>query len=114
MIGAAVLICLMPTPSDGDSARCGASQTTIRLFGVNAPETGTPGAGEAKAAFQAYSSGGLTCEPRGTSYSRIVAICSNSKGEDVGRLLLDAGLVKEVCSYSVSRQYPQGYYRTCP
>ena len=108
MITAAILICLAPVASDGDSARCGASQATIRLFGINAPEIGQPGAVEARSALQALSVGGLQCEPKGASYSRIVAICFNSKGEDVGRKLLGAGLVMEWCAYS------RNYYGTCP
>ncbi len=114
MITAAILICLSPVPSDGDSLRCNVSPTRVRLFGVNAPETGQPGAVEAKTALADYSAGGLLCEPRGTNYSRVVAICTNAAGQDLGRLLLDAGLVAEWCAYSVSRQYPKGYYGTCP
>lgn len=113
MITAAILVCLAPIPSDGDTFRCGLSPTTVRLFGLNANETGTVGAFEAKVALGGEVQGGVTCEPRGASYSRIVAICFNSRGEDIGRKLLGAGYVKEVCSYSVSRAYPLGYYGTC-
>lgn len=108
MITAAILICLAPVPSDGDTLRCGLSSTTVRLFGLNANETGTVGAYEAKVALATEAQGGLICEPRGTNYSRIVAICFNHKGEDVGRKLLNAGHVKEVCAYS------RNYYGTCP
>lgn len=114
MITAAILICLAPVPSDGDTVRCGLSPTTIRLFGVNANETGTVGAYEAKVALTNEVTGGLRCEPKGTSYSRIVAVCFNHKGEDVGAKLLGMGHVKEVCSFSVTRQFPKGYYGTCP
>ena len=113
MITAAVLICLAPTASDGDSFRCGLSPTTVRLFGLNAPETGTVGAFEAKVALQNELNGGVICEPKGTNYSRIVNVCTNYKGEDVGKKVFDAGHVKEVCNYSVSKQYPTGYYGTC-
>ncbi|MDQ3023220.1 MAG: hypothetical protein M3R04_02365 [bacterium] len=107
-ITAAVLICLAPVPSDGDTVRCGLSPTTVRLFGVNANETGTVGAYEAKVAFSVEAAGGLMCEPKGASYNRIVAICFNHRGEDVGRKLLEAGHVKEVCTYS------RNFYGTCP
>lgn len=106
-ITAAILICLAPTASDGDTFRCGLSPTTIRLFGVNAPETGTANAFESKVALQSAINGGVLCEPRGTSYSRIVAICSNLTGQDVGPPLLKAGHVKEVCTFS------RNYYATC-
>ncbi len=107
-ITAAVLICLAPTASDGDTARCGLSPTTVRLFGVDANETGTVGAYEAKVALQAELNGGVMCEPKGASYNRIVAVCFNHRGEDVGRKLLNAGHVKEVCTYS------KNLYGTCP
>ena len=113
MITAAILICLAPTASDGDTWRCGLSPTTVRLFGLNAPETGTAGAFEAKVAVQAELQGGVHCEPKGTSYSRITAVCFNWRGEDIGRKLLSGGYVKEVCSFSVSRAYPRGFYGTC-
>lgn len=113
-ITAAILICLAPTASDGDSWRCGVSLTTVRMFALNASETGTVGAFEAKVAVQAELNGGAMCEPRGTNYSRIVAICFNGRGEDIGRKMLNAGHVKEVCAYSVSKAYPNGYYGTCP
>ncbi len=108
MITAAILICLAPVPSDGDTMACNRSTTRVRLFGVNAPETGTAGAVEARAALQAVSAGGLICEPRGTSYTRIVATCTNAAGEDIGRLLLNTGHVVEVCAYS------RNVYGTCP
>lgn len=113
MITAAILICLAPIASDGDTFVCGLSRTSVRLFGLNANETGTVGAFEAKQALAVDIAGGVTCEPRGASYNRIVAICSNYRGEDIGRKLLAAGHVKEVCSFSVSRAYPNGYYGTC-
>jgi len=107
MITAAILICLAPTASDGDTFRCGLSPTTVRLFGLNAPETRTAGAFEAKVALQNALNGGVICEPKGTSYSRIVAICSNLTGQDIGPKLLAAGHVKEVCTFS------KNYYSTC-
>jgi len=108
MITAAILICLAPIASDGDTFNCGLSRTSVRLFGLNAAETGTAGALEAKSAIIGELQGGVICEPRGASYNRIVAICSNSRGEDIGRKLLTGGYVKEVCLYS------KNYYGTCP
>lgn len=107
-ITAAILICLAPIASDGDTFRCGISPTTIRIFGLNANETGTVGAFEAKVSLTNELIGGVICEPRGTNYSRIVAICRNYKGEDIGEKLLRLGHVKEVCTFS------KNYYRTCP
>lgn len=114
MLTAAILICLAPLASDGDTFRCGLSPTTVRLYGLDAAETGTVGAYEARAALTGELPGGVVCEPRGASYNRIVAICHNSNGQDIGRKLLAAGYVKEVCSFTQNRAYPLGYYGTCP
>ena len=108
MITAAILICLAPVAYDGDTLRCSITKTSVRLFGVQAPEIGTAGALDSRVALQAKVNGGVICEPRGTNYSRIVAICFNHKGEDVGRKLLIAGHVKEWCSYS------RNFYGSCP
>jgi len=114
-ITAAALICLSPVAYDGDTVRCGISPARVRLFAIEAPEVNPlqPGALEAKAATQGLSVGGLMCEPKGANFSRLVALCYNSRGQDIGRLLMDSGLVKEWCQYSVSRKFPNGYYGTC-
>lgn len=114
MITAAILICLAPVAYDGDTVRCGTSPTRIRLFAIQAPERGEPGAEEAKAALQATVNGGLICSPPSASYNRIVGLCSNYLGKDVGRALLDAKVVTEWCRYSVTKATPAGYYGTCP
>lgn len=114
MITAAILICLAPVAYDGDTLRCGRSPARVRLFGIEAPEIGTAGAPEAKVALQLLVVGGLICEPLGANYTRTVALCRDFTGRDVAKTLLDATLVKEWCRYSVSRNYPRGYYGTCP
>jgi len=108
VITAAILICLAPVAYDGDTVRCGTSPARVRLYGVQAPEIGQPGATGAKAALQVAAAGGLICDPRGTNYSRIVALCRNAAGVDVAQQLLTAGHVTEWCAYS------RNYYRTCP
>lgn len=106
-LAAAILICLSPVPADGDTLKCGASKTSIRLFGVNSVD-GTPLDAQAKARLGALSAGGLVCEPKGTSYSRIVAVCKNHVGTDIGKALITEGLATEWCSYS------RNYYGNCP
>lgn len=106
-ITAALLICFAPVAYDGDTIRCGASKTTVRVFGIEAPEIGTSGSLDSRVNVQALSDGGVWCEPRGTNYSRIVAICYNSKGVDIGRAQLQGGFAKEWCAYS------RNYYGTC-
>lgn len=107
MLTAALLLCLSPFAIDGDTIRCGASKTSIRLFGVNSVD-GTALDAKAKARLGPLTAGGVMCEPKGTSYSRIVAVCTNFVGTDVGKALISEGLATEWCSYS------RNYYRTCP
>ncbi len=106
MITAAILLCLAPAVSDGDSLRCGTSPTTVRLFGVRSVD-GTPADAAAAAALAQMVGGGLICEPRGTSYSRIVAICRNAQGLDVGGELIRSGKATEWCQFS------RNAYGTC-
>lgn len=102
-----LLICLAPTAIDGDTLRCGLTETRIRIFGIQAPETGTATSPASKASLQALSNGGLLCEARGASYSRVVALCRNFRGEDIGRKQIEGGFAAEWCAYS------RGYYGRC-
>jgi endonuclease YncB( thermonuclease family) len=107
---AALLICLAPVAIDGDTVRCGnnLAWTRVRVWGVQAPETGMLGAAEAKAALQRRVNGGIMCEPKGTSYTRIVGLCYDGTGRDVALELLKVDhVVTEWCSYS------RNYYGTC-
>jgi endonuclease YncB( thermonuclease family) len=107
MITAAILLCLSPVVIDGDTFRCGRSPTTVRVFGVQAPEIGQPGDLPARNALAQLLAGGVMCEPRGTSYSRITAICMNSAAVDIGQQMLRTGHATEWCSYS------KNLYGTC-
>jgi len=104
---AAILICLSPFPIDGDTIVCGASRTSIRLFGVNSVDR-TPLDAKAKARLGPLTAGGVICVPKGTSYSRIVAVCTNHVGTDIGKALITEGLATEWCAYS------RNYYGNCP
>jgi micrococcal nuclease len=101
-----LLICLAPIAVDGDTIRC-PDKTSIRLYGVNSVD-GTPLDTEAKNVLAGLITGGLICEPKGTSYSRIVAVCRNGSGADIGKALIDNHLASEWCSYS------RNFYGTCP
>lgn len=107
MIVSAVLICLSPVALDGDTLRCGSGPATVRIFGVQAPERSTAGWIESMANLNKESMGGLLCEPRGTNYNRIVALCRNFRGVDIGKAQLDGGFAVEWCSYS------RNFYATC-
>lgn len=116
-ITAALLMCLLPVAIDGDTVRCGgaAGATRVRIWGVRAAETGQPGAIEAKTALQRRVTGGIVCEPRGASYQRVVGLCYDGTGRDVGMQLLKVDqVVTEACSFTQSRRFPLGYYETCP
>lgn len=107
---AALLFCLGPVAVDGDTVRCGGGThwTRVRVWGVQAPETGQVGAAEAKAALQRRVAGGIVCEPKGTSYTRIVALCFDGTGRDVALQMLKVDkVVTEWCYYS------RNYYGTC-
>lgn len=99
----AILICLAPIATDGDTFRCSISGVRVRVFGVDAPETGTAGARRAKAVLQRALGGGVVCEPRGRSYNRTVATCRTFAGNDIGRTLIDARAAREWCRYSRNR-----------
>lgn len=113
MIGLAILLCLAPTAIDGDTVKCSWSGDRVRIFGIQAPETGMTGAAGSTAHLQSIIAGGLYCEIRGASYNRIVGQCWNYKGEDVGLSQIANSNATEWCSYSVTKQSPQGTYGTC-
>lgn len=107
-ITAALLVCLSPAVYDGDTFRCSNSPTSVRLFGIQAPERGEPNSIASTANLANLLTGGVICEPRGTNYSRIVAICWNAGGVELGRAQLNAGHAVEWCTYS------RNYYGRCP
>ena len=107
MLQAALLLCLAPVATDGDTLRCGASGASVRIFGIQAPERGQAGWVESMNNLALRSVGGVVCEPRGTNFSRIVGLCRNARGEDVGKAQLDGSFAKEWGSYS------RNYYKTC-
>src|SRR6476469_8737481 len=108
MLGLAFLICLGPTTIDGDPVKCAWTRELVRIFGVNSPEVGQPGAAEATAAMAELIKGGLYCEIRGASYNRLVGQCWNLDHVDVGLSQLANGHAVEWCSYS------KNAYGTCP
>ena len=103
----AFLICLAPIASDGDTLRCANTDARIRVWGIQAPETGTAGAVASRANLAAKASGGLVCETKGATYNRISAVCYNGYGVDIGRAQIQGGYAKEWCSFS------RNYYKTC-
>lgn len=91
---------------DGDTFYLEGVKTRIRLWGVDAPETGEPGGGEATAALATLVAGReLACEELDRDrYARIVARCLLDDGRDVGRILIESGAATEMLRFS------GGYY----
>jgi endonuclease YncB( thermonuclease family) len=101
----AALICLAPVAIDGDTLKC-LDGTRVRLWGINTPERGQPGAAAATRALQARIGAAVTCQPKGRSFNRIVARCHTLAGVDIGRAQLHSHAV-EVCRFS------RGFYGRC-
>lgn len=97
------------TAHDGDTIRI--EGTRIRIWGIDAVELkqrcDSLACGEqARAILQnAISNQDVTCIPKGTSYDRIVAICTVN-GQDIGRLMTQAGMALD------AKRYSRGFYAT--
>ena len=88
---------------DGDTFRIG--KQSIRLWGINAAELDTrdgPGARDALAGM--IGGKNVTCDVRGRSYKRLVALCTVD-GHDIARLMKNAGKARDWPRFS------HGYYR---
>jgi hypothetical protein len=100
---------------DGDTLRLGNGRS-VRLIGVDTPEVGECGYGEAKARMARLTSGGVTLTNRsGTDrYGRILAYAKTRDGRDIGTVMLRRGLA--VARYDSRDGYAwhprQGMYRT--
>lgn len=87
---------------DGDTIEVGSK--VIRLHGVAAPERSEPLGKEAARMLRRLVDGQeVACTPDGTrTRGRIVAVCK-VEGEDVGALLIRAGLARDCPRYSKGR-----------
>jgi endonuclease YncB( thermonuclease family) len=86
------------TVVDGDTFALGAVK--FRLWGVDAPELTEPGGPEAKIALTLIGEmlEDISCNPRGTSFERVVARCRAVI--DVARLMLALGHATENVKFS--------------
>jgi micrococcal nuclease len=96
---AAILLCLAPVAIDGDTIKCRSGEH-VRIFGIQAPEKGMKGADASTRSLQQLVRGGVNCIHKGVSYKRIVGICMNAIGEDVGERQIRRGMAYEWCRYS--------------
>ena len=94
---------------DGDTFWLDTSGVSIRVWGLDAPERGTPGGAEATAALAQLIAGErLTCRERDIDrYGRIVGQCFLADGSDITAALIASGTSTEYCRYS------DGFYGTC-
>ena len=94
---------------DGDTFRISSRSVRIRVWGLDAPEVGTPGGSEATTALSGLIAGELiTCRQRDTDrYGRIVGQCFLADGRDVTAAMIASGAAKEYCRFSAN------HYGTC-
>jgi micrococcal nuclease len=105
VLSAGIIACAAPTVHDGDTLRCG--KTSIRLFGVDAPEVrrgqtaAEPLAYAARDLLFSLTRGRVGCrvvdEDR---YGRSVARCWSSASPDLNAAMIRSGLATEWRAYS--------------
>ncbi len=94
---------------DGDTFRISSQNVSIRVWGLDAPETDQLGGPGATSALKRLISGKiLRCRQRDVdSYGRIVGQCFLPDGRDITAAMIDSGTAIEYCRFSGD------HYRTC-
>ncbi len=94
---------------DGDTFWISSQDVRIRVWGLDAEETGAPGGSQATEALSRLISGKtLTCRQRDIDrYGRIVGQCFLPDGRDITAAMMASGTAQEFCRYSGN------HYRTC-
>ena len=94
---------------DGDTFHITGQDVRIRVWGLDAPETGTYGGSAAtNAMFNLVSGERLTCRKRDVDrYGRIVGQCFLADGRDITGAMISGGTAREYCRYSGN------HYGTC-
>ena len=94
---------------DGDTFWISGQDVRIRVWGLDAPETGDPGGAAATAAMtRLVSDQVLTCHQRDIDrFGRIVGQCFLPDGRDITREMIRSGTATEFCRFS------RNYYGTC-
>lgn len=105
LLAAAIIACTAPTVHDGDTLRCG--KTSIRLFGVDAPEVrrgqtpAEPLAYDARDLLVSLTRGRVGCRVvEQDRYGRQVAKCWSSASPDLNAAMIRSGLATEWRRYS--------------
>lgn len=94
---------------DGDTFWISTAGTSIRVWGLDAPETNQAGGARATAALTDLIAGQtLSCRQRDIDrYGRIVGQCFLPDGRDITAAMIASGTATEYCRFSGN------YYRTC-
>ena len=94
---------------DGDTFWVSSQNVSIRVWGLDAPETNEPGGSNATATLTRLISGQtLHCRQRDIDrYGRIVGQCFLPDGRNITAAMITSGTATEYCRYSGN------YYRTC-
>lgn len=94
--------CQVSRTVDGDTFHC-TSGVKVRVSGINAPDRGEHGYADARNALaDMLLDRTVTCEPTGTTYDRIAAICYLD-GEDIGAIMVGRALARDCPRYSGGR-----------
>ncbi|MCB0221065.1 MAG: thermonuclease family protein [Chrysiogenetes bacterium] len=94
--------CQVASITDGDTFRC-TNGLRIRIGGIDAPEMDTSYGPPAKATLAGIIGGATAqCEPTGTSYNRIVAVCYLD-GQDIGAMMVERAMARDCARYSGGR-----------
>ena len=94
---------------DGDTFWISGQSVRIRIWGLDAPETGQPGGAAATAELSRLIAGeALHCRQRDIDrYGRIVGQCFLPDGRDITAAMIASGTAVEYCFFSGN------HYRTC-
>ncbi len=99
---AEVFSCLVLRVIDGDTFHC-ASGVKVRVDGINAPEAGDDLGPVSRDALTVILSGAtVMCQPTGTTYDRIAAICYLD-GQDIGAMMVEQAMARDCPRFSGGR-----------
>jgi endonuclease YncB( thermonuclease family) len=94
---------------DGDAFWIDTASTSMRVWGLDAPEVDQPGGSQATATLERLIAGrNLSCRQRDIDrYGRIVGQCFLPDGRDITAAMIASGTASEYCRYSGN------HYGTC-